>query len=231
MKKLFILAALSAASLTAMTSCGQGSAKMTTDMDTLAYAIGTDLGSMAFSFDSTLNPDIMAAAVKDVFNKEGKMSREEAGAFIQEYMTVGLARKNAKAGREFIAEAVKNGADTLASGLAYKIDDPGSDTKVALGDSIYVKYTLTLPGGKELEKTPEAVPMLLEPPYLIKAWTEGIPLVGEGGKITLYAPASLAYGESGTRGIGPNQALKFEIEVTKVVANHDPQYRKSESQK
>lgn len=231
MKKLFILAALSAASLTAMTSCGQGSAKMTTEMDTLAYAVGTDIGNMAFSFDSTLNPDILSAAIKDVFNKQSKMSREETGAFIQEYMTVGLARKNAKAGREFIAEAVKNGADTLASGLAYKIENPGADTKVALGDSIYVKYTLTLPGGKELEKTPEAVPMLLEPPYLIKAWTEGIPLVGEGGKITLYAPADLAYGEMGTRGIGPNQALKFEIEVTKVVANHNPQYRKSESQK
>lgn len=217
MKKLFILAAASVASLSAMTSCGQGNAKLTTYEDTLSYAIGTDLGSMAFQFDSTMNPDILAAAVKDVFTKKSAMTREEAGAFIQEYMTVGLARKNGAAGKKFIEEAVKDGAQTLPSGLAYKIDKPGADRKVALGDSIYVKYTLTLPNGQELEKSQEAVPMLLEAPYLIQAWLEGVPLVGEGGKITLFTPASLAYGEQGNRGIAPNQALKFDIEVVKVV--------------
>lgn len=217
MKKLFILAAAGVAATATMTSCGQGSAKLTTDMDSLAYAIGTDIGNMAFGFDSTLNPDILAAAVKDVYAKKGQMKREEAVAFIQEYMTVGMARKNAKAGQEFIAKAVKDGADTTATGLAYKIDNKGGDRKVALGDSIYVKYTLSLPNGQELEKSDEPVAMFLKEPYLIKAWLEGLPLVGEGGKITLYTPASLAYGEQGNRGIGPNQALKFDVEVVKVV--------------
>ena len=100
MKKLFILAAALTASMATLTSCGQGNAKLATDMDSLAYAIGTDLGSMAFQFDSTMNPQILAAAVVDAFNKNGKMTREEAGAFIQEYMTVGLARKNAAASAE-----------------------------------------------------------------------------------------------------------------------------------
>lgn len=217
MKKLFILAAAGLAAAATMTSCGQGSAKLVTDTDTLAYAIGLDLGNMAFRFDSTLNADILAAAVKDVYAKKGQMKHEEAVAFIQEYMTVGLARKNAKAGKEFIAKAVKDGADTLASGLAYKIDAKGSDRKVALGDSIYVKYVLSLPNGQQLEKAEEATPMLLQEPYLIKAWLEGLPLVGEGGKITLFVPGNLAYGEQGNRGIAPNQALKFDVEVVKVV--------------
>lgn len=217
MKKVFILAAASVAVFATMTSCGQGNAKLTTDMDTLAYAIGTDLGSMAFQFDSTLNADILAAAIKDVYAKTGKMTREEAGAFIQEYMTVGLARKNAAAGKKFIEEAIADGADTLASGLAYKIEEPGADTKIALGDSIYVKYKLSLPNGQQLEQADEAVPMLLQEGMLIKGWLEGLPLIGEGGKITLFTPASLAYGEMGNRGIAPNQALKFDIEVTKVV--------------
>lgn len=216
MKKILILATASVASLTGMVSCGQGNAKLVTDVDTLAYAIGTDLGSMAFSFDSTLNADILAAAVKDVYAKTGKMTREEAGAFIQEYMTVGLARKNKAAGEKFLEEAVKDGAQTLPSGLAYKIGKPGADTKIALGDSVYVKYTLTLPSGQEIEKSEEAVPMFLQEPYLIKGWLEGLPLIGEGGQITLFVPSDLAYGEAGGR-LGPNQALKFDIEVTKVV--------------
>lgn len=138
-------------------------------------------------------------------------------------MTVGLARKNAAAGQEFIEKAVKNGAQTLPSGLAYKIDKPGSDKKIALGDSIYVKYTLTLPNGQELERATEAVPMLLQKSRLIEGWIEGLPLVGEGGQITLFLPGDLAYGEMGTPGgIGPNQALKFDIEVTKVVPGEQP---------
>lgn len=216
MKKLFILAAASVTTLTAMTSCGLGGAKLTTEMDTLAYAVGLELGNMAYSFDTTLNPNILAAAIKDVYAKKSEMTPEQASAFIQEYMTVGMARKNAAAGKEFIEKAVKNGAQTLESGLAYKIDKPGADTKIALGDSIYVKYTLTLPNGQELEKSEEAIPMLLQEPYLIKGWLEGLPLIGEGGQITLFVPGDLAYGENGGR-LGPNQALKFDIEVTKVV--------------
>ena len=63
MKKLFILAAALTASMATLTSCGQGNAKLATDMDSLAYAIGTDLGSMAFQFDSTMNPQILSAMV------------------------------------------------------------------------------------------------------------------------------------------------------------------------
>lgn len=218
MKKLIVFAASAFAGLTAMTSCGVGGARLSTEMDTLAYAIGTDLGNMAFGFDSTLNPDILAAAVKDVYTKNSRMKPEEAAAFIQEYMTVGRARKNAAAGKEFLEKAVKDGAETLPSGLAYKIEKPGSGAKVAVGDSISVKYVLTLPNGQVIDQSgDESRDFVLDDQHLIKAWIEGVPLIGEGGKITLFVPSELGYGERGNYGIGPNQALKFDIEVTKVV--------------
>lgn len=52
---------------------------------------------------------------------------------------------------------------------------------------------------------------------VIKGWTEGMKLVGKGGKIILWIPSELAYGEYGAgRSIGPNEALKFVVEVVDV---------------
>ena len=52
---------------------------------------------------------------------------------------------------------------------------------------------------------------------VIKGWTEGMKLVGPGGKIKLYIPAELAYGPRGAgRDIGPNEALEFEVELLSV---------------
>lgn len=222
MKRIFILAIAAVATTTMMISCGQGSAKLTTDTDSLNYAIGVDLGTMSFEFDSTLNPDIITAAIKDVYAKNNKMTREEAGAFIQEYITITLPLKKSKEAtteaKKFLEEAISDGADTLASGLAYKITEAGSDVKVALGDSVSVNYVLTLPNGTLIDQSPEGTPVsfLLQTGQLVEAWLEGVPLVGEGGKITLFVPSALGYGEGGTQGIPPHQALKFEVEVVKV---------------
>ena len=52
---------------------------------------------------------------------------------------------------------------------------------------------------------------------VIKGWTEGMKLVGPGGKIILYIPADLAYGARGAgRQIGPNEALEFTVELLEV---------------
>ena len=54
---------------------------------------------------------------------------------------------------------------------------------------------------------------------VIKGWTEGMKLVGKGGKITLWIPSDLAYGERGAgQDIGPNQALFFEVELLEVTS-------------
>ena len=52
---------------------------------------------------------------------------------------------------------------------------------------------------------------------VIKGWTEGMKLVGKGGKITLWIPSEMAYGQRGAgRDIGPNEALQFEVEIIDV---------------
>ena len=58
---------------------------------------------------------------------------------------------------------------------------------------------------------------------VIAGWTEGLQLVGKGGKITLWIPAELAYGSRGAgRNIGPNEALEFEVELVDVTPFEEP---------
>ena len=49
---------------------------------------------------------------------------------------------------------------------------------------------------------------------VIKGWTEGMQLVGEGGMIELEIPSDLGYGASGAGGvIPPNATLHFLVEL------------------
>ena len=51
---------------------------------------------------------------------------------------------------------------------------------------------------------------------VIPGWTEGLQLMKEGGKATLYIPSNLGYGEQTAGSIPPNSVLIFDIELIKV---------------
>lgn len=220
-KTLFIGIAVMA---TILSSCGsKKGTSIKTETDSLSYAIGTELGNMGFQFDSTMDVEYVVAGVREVFAKKPSMTREQANAFIQEYMTVGVARKNDQASKEFLAEKAKeSGAVKSETGLVYKIDAPGAEPKVQMGDSVEVHYVLSLPNGQKLQSSKDrgqTYNFRVTEDGNIKGFTEGLLQLGEGGKTMLYIPYELGYGEAGNQmgGIGPKQALQFEVEVVKVV--------------
>lgn len=148
----------------------------------------------------------------------------------------------------------KSGVKKTESGLLYKVTDAGDEQAKATDDRDVVKvhYTGRTRDGKVFDTSrfadrPEEFKKMMreqrpdmfdekgnlkeedEPVEfplngVIKGWTEGLKLVGKGGKITLWIPSELAYGERArSREIGPNEALQFDVELLDITPYEEPQ--------
>ena len=104
------------------------------------------------------------------------------------------------------------------SGLRYKIVTPGADPKPVATSTVKCRYTGKLVDGKVFDSTKNRNNEPTEFPLsgVIKAWTEGVQLIGVGGKIVLYCPSDLAYGEQGQGPIPAKSVLEFEVELVEI---------------
>ena len=124
-----------------------------------------------------------------------------------------------KEGEEFLK---KNkdiaGVTVLQSGLQYKILTEGTGASPKSTDSVTVHYKGTFINGNEFDSSYKRnSPATFKLNQVIKGWTEGVQLMKEGGKIALYIPYNLAYGENGAgSAIPPYSAMIFEVELLSV---------------
>lgn len=192
--------------------------------DSASYAVGVSFGTMLKNSNfGELNYAELTKAIKAVMEgKELKVNETVANQVIQRYLAKraeATAAENKEKGEKFLAEnKTKDSIMTTASGLQYKIINPGSDLKPAIEDTVSVFYRGTLLDGKEFDTSygnPEPVKFPVN--AVISGWGEGIRLIGEGGKIKLYIPGELAYGaqQAGPL-VGPNSTLIFDVELVKV---------------
>lgn len=104
-----------------------------------------------------------------------------------------------------------------ASGLYYRILRVGKGRKPSRSDSVSAHYKGWLENGKQFDSSySRGEPTDFPLSGVIKGWTEGLQLIGEGGMIELEIPAELAYGADGRPGIPPNATLHFLVELKKV---------------
>ena len=200
------------------------------ELDSASYLVGVNFGSWIKGNNfGELNYNEIVKGIKDFMKAEGsqqdsnfvkqfKINPEEMNAvldgFIQKRRAYSGALNNEK-GEEYIAKFLQEeGTVQTESGLAYKIIEAGSDKKATSDkDTVWVNYKGTLLDGTVFDQNDDISFTLGR---VIKGWSEGMKLVGEGGKIKLVIPGNLAYGEYGTRGIEPNSTLIFDVDLNKV---------------
>lgn len=104
-----------------------------------------------------------------------------------------------------------------ASGLKYRILRASDKRKPKANETVTVHYKGWLDDKKIFDSSyrrGETISFGLN--QVIKGWTEGMQLVGEGGMIELYIPYKLGYGESGRNPIPPKADLHFIVELISV---------------
>mgnify|MGYP003296245875 CR=1 FL=1 len=202
-------------------------------LDSVSYYLGINYGQMLKQYDfGDLDYNLMVKGMKDFVAAQGnpadedftaqfKLNPEDMNEAINKYLgqrsdyLAAIAEAEAK--KFFVENAKKEGVQETESGLQYKIINAGNDVKPAPVDTVWVNYCGKLIDGTVFDETPEgAEPIRMQLNRVIKGWTEGLQLIGEGGEIELYIPSELGYGEQGNQAIEPNSTLIFNVKLDKV---------------
>lgn len=228
MKTLKSIAIVAIASIM-ISSCGEkktvDSVKVSKELtDSASYAVGVSFGMMLKNANfGDLNFTELTKAMKEVLaGSELKIDDMTANVVIQRYMAIRqemVGEANKLKGTEFLEKnKLNDSVQVTESGLQYKIIIPGSDIKPVAEDTVSVFYRGTLTDGTEFDSSMgNAEPVSFPVNAVIPGWSEGVKLIGEGGKIRLYIPSDLAYGSQQAGPIiTPNSTLIFDVELVKL---------------
>lgn len=154
--------------------------------------------------------------------KESPYELEKIGPAMDQFMQrkqaaymAKLKEKGAAESSTFMAEVQKKpGVVVLPSGLVYEVQSPGTGPAPKPEETVKVHYTGKLVNGTVFDSSVErGEPVEFKLDEVIPGWTEGLQKISKGGKIKLYIPPQLAYGDEGRPGIPPASTLVFDVEL------------------
>ena len=152
--------------------------------------------------DSTIRPEAVIKGLDDALNGKELLTIEDARTYFLAYMNYDVYERVRKYEEQYLRElgdmnnTLSNDRDTVAiTYRASRISGEEVDLATNRDDTLRVVVNRLIPGLRE-----------------------GVKLVGQGGKLTLWVPSSLAYGSIGNneKGIKPNELLRYEVNIIEV---------------
>lgn len=216
---------------------GGSSASLKTESDSVSYAIGMNMGKGIKQDSLDINPDLIAAGIRDAMADKPKLTdsvAQQALMSFQQKMMVKAQEKmarqqdslnkagedNKKKADEFMAaNKGKEGVVTLPSGVQYKVISSGSGATPSAGDNVKVHYKGTLVDGTEFDSSiSKGEPATFNVSGVIPGWSEALQKMKVGDKWMLFIPPDLGYGMNPPPGskIPPGAALIFEVELLEI---------------
>ncbi|NYZ64141.1 FKBP-type peptidyl-prolyl cis-trans isomerase [Luteimonas deserti] len=202
------------------------------EREQISYIIGNQMGEQLKQIKDELDVKTLQRAIAETLDDKAiEISDEHAMAVMQAFgermqakqlaEMEQKAKTNATEAETFFAEnAKRDGVQTTASGLQYRVVTEGSGPKPGPNDTVRVHYKGTLLNGETFDSSYDrGEPAQFALNQVVPGWQEGLQLMPVGSKYELWIPGNLGYGEMGSGPIGPNQALAFEVELQGIVTN------------
>lgn len=154
-------------------------------------------------YDIVLLDVVGVAKMNELKQREGQI-----GAFVMENII------------QYTSGQLNDQIMTTSSGLKYLIHEQGTGKQAASGNKVSVHYYGALTDGNPFDNSfgrGQSFDFNLGEGMVIPGWEEGIALLKEGGKATLFIPSTLGYGSQGAPPVIPPDAeLVFYVELNKV---------------
>lgn len=202
-------------------------------LEAFGWFVGQRLGLAQLEFNREQTDAIVKGMLAAAAGKAAPYELDKIGpqmdAFMQkkqEGFLTKLRNQNLGEAKAFFDKLKDNkNVVELADGLRYEVVQPGTGAYPKATDTVKVHYTGRLINGTVFDtslqpRQPGAAVEPVEFPLnsVIPGWTEGLQKINQGGKIRLYIPPHLAYGDAGQQGIPPGATLIFDIELLEVKA-------------
>lgn len=223
MKRLFLYLIPVVSAAGACSHGSGGGVKLKTDLDSVAYVIGMNVGLNLQRMDSTLNAEVVCEGIRDVFRGKTRMTMDDAETFYLSYVNYALPEK-ARAYEEQFLEDIATSNRSYArtsSGVTYTVEEVGDQDLIPTSDrdSVALRWVIRTADGEEVTSSYERGDTVRSTLRNLRSGVrESVKLIGRGGKILSWLPASEAYGAEGDKelGIAPNSTLYYEIELLEV---------------
>ncbi|MEO6245294.1 MAG: FKBP-type peptidyl-prolyl cis-trans isomerase [Opitutaceae bacterium] len=196
-------------------------------IEEFGWFIGKRVGLTELEFTAEEVATLIKGLSLAASGKESPYELEKIGPAMDEFMQkkqqayLGkLKTKNQGETASYFAKLKENkNIVELPSGLRYEIVKAGDGAAPKPTETVKVHYTGTLIDGSVFDSSVQrGEPAEFPLDQVIPGWTEGIQKMNKGGKIKLYVPAHLAYGDDGRPGIPPGSTLIFEVELLDIKA-------------
>ncbi len=212
-----------------------GNAKnLINSVDSVSYALGLDMANKMKPNFSEVNGDLFVQGYSEaqdstkVLLEEGSIDFILRTYFIRRQKEIAEKRANEQFGDvkeqgvKFLEENESaDGVVTTESGLQYVVLTEGGENHPTATDNVTVHYHGTTIDGTVFDSSVDrGTPASFGLNQVIKGWTEGLQLMGEGAKFKFFIPQELAYGANAPGGgqgvIKPFMPLVFEVELISI---------------
>lgn len=189
------------------------------ERDLVSWAVGYDMGYNYRQMPYNLQVHWFKQGLLDGTNAANISLVPQVQAYMDHYNNVVWPITNAEISAKWLNTISKKfNVQQTKSGLLYRIDDMGDEqNKPNIHSTVKLHYESICHDGRVFASThTKGIAAEVQLDRIIKGWAEGMQLIGKGGKITIWIPANLAFGEKGNRFIGPNEALQMNIELLEI---------------